>query len=306
MRRGEQPPRLPRELIRGRGRRPQRVDLLELPAEPLARASSAVPDGLPADLGLERVGDLGVRRARPASAGSRAGPRRGASAEQRAARQRRPAPGRARCARTAPAARAASGIPYCAKTRSSNGRRVERRAADDDDLLGGDPGAEQREHLGGDELGLGALAAGLEQADGLAGIDPRRRRLEQPPLEVVQSVARAGRVVLVERRQLEHALGQRPQLLDRLGAGGERGPLRLVGERHGHVGARRSARASRPRRARAPSGRRSRRRTPGRCPTDRAPPAARRARATRTVGVDAPDPLELAGVARYSEARSPA
>ena len=36
------------------------------------------------------------------------------------------------------------------------------------------PVAQQLEHLGADELGLGALAAGLEQADGAVGRDASR------------------------------------------------------------------------------------------------------------------------------------
>ena len=111
------------------------------------------------------------------------------------------------------------------------------RAVDDRDLLGRDAGAEQLEHLGGGQLGLGQLAPGLEQADRPARIDPARvypilPRLEQPALEVVQGDAGLGRVVLVGRRQLEHTLGQGAELLDHLGPGRQCRSARLVGERH--------------------------------------------------------------------------
>ena len=89
--------------------------------------------------------------------------------------------------------------------------------------------------LARDELGLGALAARFEQTDGRPRVDPLGRRLEQTALEVVQRAAGVRRVVLLERRQLLDASGERAQLLHDLGPGAERRPLRLVGERHGHL-----------------------------------------------------------------------
>ncbi len=53
---------------------------------------------------------------------------------------------------------------------------------------------------------------------------------------MVQSVPGVGSVVLLKRRQLLDATGERAQLLDDLGPRAERRPLRLVGERHGHLG----------------------------------------------------------------------
>ena len=41
---------------------------------------------------------------------------------------------------------------------------------------GATPVAQQLEHLGADQLGLGALAAGLEQPDGAVGRDAAARR----------------------------------------------------------------------------------------------------------------------------------
>ena len=52
----------------------------------------------------------------------------------------------------------------------------------------------------------------------------------------MQRRPRAGRVVLVERRQLRHRLRRRAQLLDDGGACGERRPVGLIGERHGDLG----------------------------------------------------------------------
>ncbi len=66
-------------------------------------------------------------------------------------------------------------------------RRARRGAVHDRDLLGADARPQQLDHLGRHELGLGALASGLEQRDRLAGLGAlRRRRLEQAALHVVQ------------------------------------------------------------------------------------------------------------------------
>ncbi len=53
------------------------------------------------------------------------------------------------------------------------------RATYDDDLLGRDARPQERQHLARHQLGLGQLAAGLEQADGVAGIDALSPGLEQ-------------------------------------------------------------------------------------------------------------------------------
>ena len=94
----------------------------------------------------------------------------------------------------------------------------------------------QLEHLGADELGLRALAAGLEQPHGAVRRAPVGRRLEQRALEVVQRAAGARGVVLGALRQVDHLGGDRPQLLDRRGAAGERDAARLVGQREADVG----------------------------------------------------------------------
>ena len=78
------------------------------------------------------------------------------------------------------------------------GEQLARRAAADEhgDVLRRHAVAQQLQHGRADELGLGALAARLEQAHGAVGRDPRRERLEQPALEVVQRAAGALGVVL--------------------------------------------------------------------------------------------------------------
>ena len=71
------------------------------------------------------------------------------------------------------------------------GEEVGGEAAADEhrDVLARHPVAQQLEHGRADQLGLGALAAGLEQPDGAVGRDACRFGLEQPPLEVVQRAA---------------------------------------------------------------------------------------------------------------------
>ena len=59
-------------------------------------------------------------------------------------------------------------------------------AKDDRDLPGGGAGAEQREHLGADELDLRTLAAGAQEEHRPARVDALPGGLEQPALEVVE------------------------------------------------------------------------------------------------------------------------
>ena len=56
----------------------------------------------------------------------------------------------------------------------------------DRDLPGRHPLAQQLEHPAGHELGLGALASGLQQRDRRSGIDPFRAGLEQVSFQVVE------------------------------------------------------------------------------------------------------------------------
>ncbi len=109
------------------------------------------------------------------------------------------------------------------------------RASHDDDLLGRDASVDEPHDLAGDDFGLGALAARLEQADDRPRINPLGRRLEQAPLEVMQRLPGLRRVVLLQRRQLLDAAGERAERLHDLGPGTERRALRLVGERHRHL-----------------------------------------------------------------------
>ena len=99
------------------------------------------------------------------------------------------------------------------------------------DVLGGHAVAQQLQHGGADELGLGAFAARFEQAHGAVGRDAAARRLEQPALEVVQGAAGALGVVLAARFEREVLAGQRLEQLDGGGAAGERGAAGLVRHR---------------------------------------------------------------------------
>jgi hypothetical protein len=103
-------------------------------------------------------------------------------------------------------------------------------ACDDRDLLRRDAVLpDQPRDLRGDELELRTLPTALHEGDrGVGGVEFRRggveqravlRRLEQPPLEVVQC---RRRVVVGDRRELDHAVGHRAQRLDGLRAAGER------------------------------------------------------------------------------------
>ena len=74
-------------------------------------------------------------------------------------------------------------------------------AKDDRDLPGGGAGAEQREHLGADELDLRTLAAGAQEEHRPARVDALPGGLEQPALEVVEDRPRLGVVVLARPRQ---------------------------------------------------------------------------------------------------------
>ena len=90
------------------------------------------------------------------------------------------------------------------------------RAHDDRDLLGGHARVEQPPHLRGDQLELGALAAGLHERHRRARLQAGVRAvLEQPALEPVQRRARLGRVVLGARLERDDLVGQRAQLLER-------------------------------------------------------------------------------------------
>ena len=106
------------------------------------------------------------------------------------------------------------------------------------DVLGRHALAHQLEHLGGHELGLGALAARLQQAHRAVGRARIAPALEQPALQVVQRAPGGRRVVL--RAVVEHdvAVGERLQQLDRRGVAGERRPPRLVRQRHPDLGLR--------------------------------------------------------------------
>jgi hypothetical protein len=99
-----------------------------------------------------------------------------------------------------------------------------------------DPLPHQLERRGADELGLGALAAGLEQAHRPVGRALDRVGLEQRPLQVVQRRSSRRRVVLGPLRQ-RHDVCERPQLLDGRGTAGERDAPRLVRQRDEHVDA---------------------------------------------------------------------
>ena len=104
------------------------------------------------------------------------------------------------------------------------------------DVVGQHAGAGQLQHLGGDELGLGALAARLEQPDRPVGRDAAGAGLEQAALEVVERRAGGGGVVLGAVGQQFVAVGERFEQLDGRRPAGERRPPGLVGERDAHLG----------------------------------------------------------------------
>ncbi len=165
------------------------------------------------------------------------------------------------------------------------------------DLAGRAARGEQPRDLRGDQLGLGALVAALEQRDRVAGVGLPRRVLEQRALEVMQRLARRRLVVVGERRQLDHLLGERPQGFERRRAPGERDAPRLARQREHD------------RRADAPGERLDRVEldrvevVEAVAEDGRAPPAIRREpqriqrRRPAQLVVDAPEPLERATVA---------
>ena len=103
-------------------------------------------------------------------------------------------------------------MPYWLNTRATSAADRAQRPVDDRDLLPGHPIAEEAEDFARDELGLGAVAAGLEQADGRAGIESLGRRLEQLALKVVQGGAGRRVVVIVTGRKLLDLVGERSEL----------------------------------------------------------------------------------------------
>jgi len=128
---------------------------------------------------------------------------------------------------------------------------------DDRDLLGRHPLlADQARDLGGDQLDLGAFAAALqghdgsarihaasallpspfERHDGSAGLDARRLGLIQRALDVVQRVARGGRVVVRDRGLGLLGRAERQQLLVQRRACREGRPAGLEGQRQHHLG----------------------------------------------------------------------
>ena len=106
-----------------------------------------------------------------------------------------------------------------------------RLAQDDRDVLGREALlGDQARDVRGDQLELGALAAALQQQQGVARIGrPARGGLEQRALERVQ---RRARVVLGERRQLDVLGPEGHELLEGLAAPRERRPAGLVGQGH--------------------------------------------------------------------------
>ena len=116
------------------------------------------------------------------------------------------------------------------------GEQLGVRADEDRDVLGGHAVAQELQDRRSDELGLGALAAGLEQPDGAVGCHLRRVGLEQRALEVVERAAGARRVVLGAGLEQHVLARERLEQLDRRRAAGERGAARLVRERDGDGG----------------------------------------------------------------------
>ena len=210
----------------------ERVEPRQRPRRPLARGRSGVGLLGPAHARLQRV-DLrraGLdhpRRAQPREQVLRATARqRRASARQHAGAQ--PRAGQ----RDPPRPRHLD--PVRAEHLREQRRRA-RPAQEHRDVLRRDPVAHQLQHLGADDLRLGALAAGLEQPHRTVGRPPLGAALEQRALEVVQRRARRRGVVLGALVQ-RHDLRQRRQLLHGRRAARQRVAPGLVGQRHPHIG----------------------------------------------------------------------
>ena len=186
MGRGEQAASLTRELGRRVLRAGQRVELAQRPAQALARLRGGVKAS-PAQVGLEPVGDLGtLKQARGAQIVEQIlAPR---PVGQQGAARKRQQPTSQRRVPERNATIDGGRDPVLLEHLVDRRRGGRRGAIDDRDLLARDPRPQQTEHFGGDELGLGALAAGLEQAHRAARIDATRRRLrlEQIALDVVK------------------------------------------------------------------------------------------------------------------------
>ncbi len=241
MRGGQQPPGLSGQLRPGILGGAQGVEPVERGLQPAARLRPGPrprrgAHSMPADLSFELVHLLGVldqpRRAQVIEQVIGSWP---LWVEQRAAGQREQRPPDGGAGQRGPPLER-DGDPVAAKHPLDQRPAALGGAVDDRDLLAGEAGAEQLEHLGGDQLGLGQLAAGLQQRDRLARIDPLRSGLEQAPLEVVQHRARTRRVMLAERRQLDHPLGERAKLLDGFGPHRQGRTPGLVGERDRDLG----------------------------------------------------------------------
>ncbi len=123
----------------------------------------------------------------------------------------------------------------------SRERRLERgaetleRRADEPDGLGRRPVTEQAQDLVRDELERRARAGALEEPDG--SLERGRLRVgtvgEERPLQVGE--CRMGLRGRRRRQLLDPAVGESGEILGRPGKRRERGPSRLVRERHGHL-----------------------------------------------------------------------
>ena len=147
-----------------------------------------------AQLSLEPVDHVRRARQAPDGAGMRSGPRpsrcgAGSSAQRANASSARPS---AVCSSgTRRALVPATPWRASARSNSSPERLSERQTTTISSAA--TPVPERREHLGGDQLGLGALASRLHQHHGLTRLDDRWIGLEQVPLEVMQRSPRGRR-----------------------------------------------------------------------------------------------------------------
>ncbi len=242
----EQRPRLTRERAEQRGRAvgggaAKAVELAQRPAArrllPRRAGGVEVAQRPSAHGQLQLVGQLELSQpAGRAQVGEQIGRAR-LVGQQRAARQRQQAAAeRGVRERHLPVERVRD--PVGAEQLLDQRGRARWRAQHDRDLLAGDAVAQQSQQLRGDQLQLGALAAGDEQADGVAGRGLRRLRLEQAALERVQRHARRLVVPVVEGGQLLLFVGDLAQLLDdRAGAAAERLAAGLPRQRDEHLGA---------------------------------------------------------------------
>ena len=109
-------------------------------------------------------------------------------------------------------------------------------AQHDHDLAWSGALAQEPQHLGAAQLGLGPLATGCVEPDRGPRLAFAGTGLKQPALERVERGARARRIVVVAGLEVLDPIGERGKLLSDPGGGTERLATRLVGQRDRDIG----------------------------------------------------------------------